>query len=501
MNNERDVFKDPLIVLSLSLTFGVYLTLGFFIMTFYTSITLLVFLCLIYVSIFKQHITKKPHKINNKFLVHPAITLFILMPLAFALVLLFSPNKPNEIQIHYPLHLLLTYSYGITLHFLIVFVPMALLSKIKQNKNDLYDYSKKDGYHPSLSIIIPAYNEEKVIERTIRSVLESKYPKKQIIIIDNASTDNTRKILEKYSDKIKIVKEPKKGKAYAINSGIRVSNSEIIIVMDADTIVTKDAFQNIVIPFYKNPKMGGVSGNVKIINPNSNFHTKMQLLEYALASQISKAAQDTQNAVAIVSGAFGAFRKKAIAETRAFSNDTLTEDLDATVTILKNGYNTTIKNDAIAYTEAPESFSDLVKQRVRWSRGMLQGHGKHPDMLQSVAFGDMPSLAYFLLFNSPVFFPIISLINMVSIVPTLISGFGGVGLPILFLSMVITCGVLTLALKLNGDSLKYLWYFPFAFVYLRVHDFIFAKALLEHIFKKKANWNHLHRIGGKSDVV
>ncbi|MGI9565785.1 MAG: glycosyltransferase family 2 protein [Nitrosopumilus sp.] len=492
--HKHQVLRDPTTAILLVIIYGAYAALGFYAMTYYTSLVFAVFFGIICYPLFVRN-NSNPKKKNHTrgFSLHPAIMLFFLMPFSFAVVLLLFPDEQNNKETFLPLQMLVVYNYSIALLFLLILVPMALLNK--SNSNAHFLSSSQSGYCPSLSIIVPAHNEEKVIERTIKSVLQNNYPKKELIIINNASTDNTSKLLKKYANKIQIVNEYQKGKAIAINSGIRVSHGQIIVVMDADTIVTKDAFRNIVQPFYKNPKMGAVTGNVKILNYNDNYHTKIQVLEYALASQISKAALASQEAVTIVSGAFGAFRKSVIDLCCPFSNDTLTEDLDATITVLKNGYTTTIQETAVAYTEAPTSLTDLIKQRTRWYRGLFQGYAKHPELLTKVAFGHMPGLIYFLMFNASLVVPLIGFANLAVVIYLLIAGSTTLAIQFILLNAVAMSGLFVLSLRLNKDKLQCMKLFPLAFVYLRIHDFIFVKAMLEHVFKRKAKWNHLKRIG------
>jgi len=468
---------DPIIILSIIAVCGTYAVLGTFVMTPLTLLTFLIFLGILYYPLI--HRTKKP-----KLVVHPAITLFVLMPCSFIVALLLEQNEITSI----PLKLLVTYNYSITLMSILILMPLALWSKLKSG-SIVYD----KNYVPSISVIVPAYNEEKVIERTIISVLDSNYANKELVVINNASTDKTLDILKKYQNKIKIINEPKKGKAVAINSGIKSSTGEIIVLLDADTTVSPDSFRNIVQPFYNNSKMGAVTGNVKILNPN-NYHTKIQVLEYALASQIAKAAFATQGAVTVVSGAFGAFRRSVIDECSPFSDDTLTEDLDATITILKKGYAAIIQDSAIAYTEAPESLPELIKQRTRWYRGLFQSYSKHPELLRKISTEYMSSFIYSLMFNSSLIVPLISIVNWVA-VAYLASIGSTLTIQFILLNAIAMGGLVTISLRLNKDSLQYMRLFPLAFVYLRIHDFVFIKTMIQHALKRESKWNHIIRVG------
>jgi len=452
-------------------------------MTLGTMMALIIFTTLVILSIIKKE------KFSRFFKIHPALVLLGIMPASFSLIMLYEGIDMKIL----PLQLILAYNFSLIFLSLSIILPLAIYNKFSSTL-------KKSNYLPFVSIIIPVYNEEKVIERTIDSVLKMHYTNREVIVVDNGSKDQSLKILKKYKNKIKIKSESKKGKANAVNRGIESSKSEILVVMDADTVIKPDSVFNIVQPFEKNPLLGAVTGNIKIANP-TNIHTKIQVLEYALASQISKAALASQSAVTIVSGAFGAFRRSAVLENNisVFSNDTLTEDLDASISILKRGYTTTFASDAVAYTEAPTNIRDLITQRTRWYRGLIQGYSKHPELLRKSQFGQLPGLLYFLMFNSSLIIPIISIINMVILIPTIILGHALMAIEIVVLNMIIGGSLFGLSLHLDNGKMGFMKFFPLAFVYLRICDFIFIKVMLEHAFGKKASWGYIRREGKKLD--
>jgi len=470
------------VLFNMGIIFTVFLFLASFLMTVGTMMVLIAFTALIFLPILK-----KVKNLNLKFKIHPALVLFCIMPVSFSLIMLYEGVDLNI----FPLQLVLIYNYSLIFLSLTIILPLAVFNKFSSSL-------KRTNYLPFVSIIIPSYNEEKVIERTINSILKTNYINKEIIVVDNGSNDQSLKILEQYKDKIKIKSEIKKGKSNAINKGILSSRGEILIIMDADTTVETDSIFNIVQPFEKNPLLGAVTGNIKILNP-TNMHTKIQVLEYALASQISKAALASQNAVTIVSGAFGAFKKSAVLKDgkSVFSNDTLTEDLDASISILKRGYTTTFASNATAHTEAPTNIKDLIKQRTRWYRGLIQGYIKHPDLLRKSQFGELPGLLYFLMFNSSLIIPIISIVNMVILIPTIIFGHTSLAIEIIVLNMIIAGSLFGLSLHLDNGKISFMKFFPVAFVYLRICDFIFIKVMLEHAFGKRTHWGNITRIGEK----
>ena len=451
-------------------------------MTLNSFLVLISFIVAVFLPLFLRKINKK-----IKIKIHPAILLFVVLPLAY---FIFSYDAFTTENI---LDWIILYNYSVTFLLLSVIIPLALFHRLRNAKKIQHTCDYK------ISVIIPIFNEEKTISRTINSILSSKYTKKEIIAIDNGSTDNTKSILKSFGKKIKICYEPKKGKANAINRGLLVASGEIIVIIDADTVIEKHAFSNIIKPF-SDPKIGAVTGNVKILNAK-NIHTKLQILEYALASQLGKAALASQQTVNIVSGAFGAFRRSVImSRTSPFTEDTLTEDLDATITILKKGYRTTIQYDAIAFTEVPFTFKDIIKQRTRWCRGLIQGYAKHPDLLKNPPFDHIPNLIYFMSFNFSLIVPIVTIINTFSFISSILFGSLELAFVVFMLNFVLVTSLFSLSLFLDKQKIDHVHLFPLAFFYFTIHNFIFLKALLEHIFTVKAEWNHLERDGSTTQL-
>ncbi|GAI65631.1 unnamed protein product, partial [marine sediment metagenome] len=223
---------------------------------------------------------------------------------------------------------------------------------------------------PSVSIIIPAYNEGKVIEKTIRSVLELSYSQKEIFVVDDGSKDDTLKIakLMETNNPIRVISKKKNGGKWgALNKGIESSKSDIIVCIDADTVLDKNAIQPLVSHFIDS-KVGAVAGNIKVGN-RDNILTKLQALEYISKLNIQRRSEAFFRKVTVVPGPLGAFRKSIIKEVGFYTGDTFAEDADLTLKILRAGYKIKYEPKSIGYTEAPISIFDLAKQRYRWYRG------------------------------------------------------------------------------------------------------------------------------------
>jgi cellulose synthase/poly-beta-1,6-N-acetylglucosamine synthase-like glycosyltransferase len=238
------------------------------------------------------------------------------------------------------------------------------------------------SYKPAVAVLIPAYNEEKVIERTVRAVLASDYPGLQVIVIDDGSSDDTLEVArrafvhEQASGRVLILTKPNSGKADALNFGLEhLREQEIFVGIDADTVIARTAISRLV-PHFLNPKVGAVAGNAKVGN-RVNLWTRWQALEYITSQNFERRALNVLGAVSVVPGAIGAWRTSAVREAGGYHTDTVAEDADLTMALLRNGYRVQYEDLALAYTEAPINANGLMRQRFRWSFGILQSVWKH----------------------------------------------------------------------------------------------------------------------------
>jgi len=246
--------------------------------------------------------------------------------------------------------------------------------------------SRKD--FPSLSVVIPAYNEEKSIDSTIRSVLEAEYPcSVEVIVVNDGSTDKTGEILKRMAasdSRVKLGTANHAGKANAINIGVEKSVNEIIVVLDADSQLEKKSLMEIVKPFSKD-SVGGVSGIVRAAYRNNPL-TWFQDFEY-IQSSAWRFICNKIGGTYIFPG-FAAFRRDAFLSIGGFSKDTLSEDLDIGLRLKKAGYQLRMST-AVMHTQVPETFGGLVKQRTRWGRGTAQVMKKHSDMIFNKEYGSV----------------------------------------------------------------------------------------------------------------
>ncbi len=238
------------------------------------------------------------------------------------------------------------------------------------------------SYKPKVAVLIPAYNEEKVIERTVRAALNSNYPNLFVIVIDDGSKDRTLEVArrafsaESSAGKVLILTKPNAGKAEALNYGIEhIRDAELFVGIDADTVIASDAIARLV-PHFINPKVGAIAGNAKVGN-RVNLWTRWQALEYITSQNFERRALDVLGAVSVVPGAIGAWRVSAVREAGGYHIDTVAEDADLTMALLRRGYRVEYEDMALAYTEAPTNANGLMRQRFRWSFGILQAVYKH----------------------------------------------------------------------------------------------------------------------------
>lgn len=243
-----------------------------------------------------------------------------------------------------------------------------------------------DGFTPPVSVLVPAYNEELVIEKTLSSLLRSNYPGEiEILVIDDGSSDATARIVSSHPDpRVRLVTQVNSGKARALQRGIIAAKNEFLVFMDADTQFDPDAIRHLVAPF-RDANVGAVSGHARVGN-RGKFLTRCQDLEYICGFNLDRRAYAVWNCITVVPGAISAARRAAIVRAGGLSCDTLAEDTDLTLAIHRAGYRIDYQSNAIAYTEAPETYRALGKQRFRWAYGTLQCAWKHRDIVFNPRF-------------------------------------------------------------------------------------------------------------------
>jgi poly-beta-1,6 N-acetyl-D-glucosamine synthase len=228
---------------------------------------------------------------------------------------------------------------------------------------------------PPVTIIVPAYNEGKVIVPAIRSLLQIDYPAYEILVVDDGSTDDTREQVAPLEGRhgdvtVRLVSRLNGGKASALNTGIALARHDYVLCMDGDSKLEPQVLR-VSMPHFAKDHVAAVAGNVKVINRDTHLSC-FQALEYIEGLNMARRAQGFVHVVNIIPGPIGVFRRSVLQEVGGYDRDTYAEDADLTLKILSSGYHIVYEDRAIAWTEAPESVNDLIKQRYRWTRGILQ---------------------------------------------------------------------------------------------------------------------------------
>jgi len=273
---------------------------------------------------------------------------------------------------------------------------------------------------PMISVVVPAYNEEKVIVGTINSLLKSDYGNFEIIVVDDGSLDRTSEIVrERFAGepRVRLFTEPNRSKASALNLGLGHARGEIIVALDADTVFTLQTIGALAQRF-DDPKIGAVAGNAKVGN-RINLITRWQALEYITSQNMDRRAFASLNCITVVPGAVGAWRRELIVKAGGFSAETLAEDQDLTLSIRKLGYKIGYEEEAIAWTEAPDTLRGLARQRHRWAFGILQCMWKHRSALFNPRYGALGWIAMPNVWIFQVIFPLVSPVMDLMLVYTL----------------------------------------------------------------------------------
>lgn len=226
-----------------------------------------------------------------------------------------------------------------------------------------------------VTVLVPAYNEAKCIENTVRSLMQSDHPV-EIIVIDDGSSDGTADIVAAMRvPNVRVLRQRNAGKPAALNNGIRNARYDIIVMMDGDTVFEASTVRELVQPF-ADPRVGAVAGNAKVGNRNSLIGA-WQHIEYVMGFNLDRRMYDVLQCMPTIPGAVGAFRRAALQRVGGMSDDTLAEDTDITMAIHRDGWRVVYAENARAWTEAPESVQQLWSQRYRWSYGTMQAFWKH----------------------------------------------------------------------------------------------------------------------------
>jgi len=274
---------------------------------------------------------------------------------------------------------------------LFVWTALALYNRPREIRQSVRSMS---GATFAVSVIIPAFNEEKVIATTVERILASDHPELSVILVDDGSRDATSQIVQqRFGDdsRVAVVQIPNGGKANALNTGLLHSTGEVIVALDADTQFASDTIPRLV-RWFSDSSVGAVAGNAKVGN-RINIITRWQALEYIVSQNLERRALAAVDTLTVVPGAVGAWRRSVLEELGGFTASTLAEDQDLTIAVQRAGYRVLFDASAIAWTEAPTTIRSLAKQRFRWAFGTLQCLWKYRDMTFNPRYGALGLVA------------------------------------------------------------------------------------------------------------
>ena len=361
-------------------------------------------------------------------------------------------------------------------------------------------YRRRTGagaYLPSVSVIVPAFNEEVGIERAVRSLAASDYPDLEVVVVDDGSTDRTAEIVESLAlANVHLVRQDNGGKAAALNTGTRMSQGEILVMVDGDTVFEPETMRHLVQPL-ADADVAAVSGNTKVGNRN-RLLGRWQHIEYVTGFNLDRRMYEVLQCTPTVPGAIGAFRREVLEQVGGVSADTLAEDTDLTLSVGRTGKRVVYAPDARAWTEAPSTMSGLWRQRYRWSFGTMQSVWKHRGAMVSTARGDRRigrrALPYMILFQIllPMLAPLIDLFALYGLLfedpvrTTLFwLGFNALNM-----------AIAVYAFRLDREPLRPLWAMPLQqFVYRQMMYLVIIESTISALIGVRAHWQHIPRTG------
>jgi cellulose synthase/poly-beta-1,6-N-acetylglucosamine synthase-like glycosyltransferase len=350
-----------------------------------------------------------------------------------------------------------------------------------------------------ISIIVPAFNEAEVLRDALRSLSRLDYPELEVIVVDDGSTDDTLLVAAEWEGRqgtveFKALTKSNGGKAAALNAGIRASKHPFVFCMDADSMLESETLRKAMQQF-DDPTVGAVAGNVKVEN-RGHLITKLQALEYIEGLNLPRRAQGFIAAVNIVPGPVGLFRREALEEVGGYDTDTFAEDADLTLKLVGSGWKVVYEDRAIAWTEAPEDWIDLVQQRYRWTRGILQSLKKRKGLFL-YPLPDFPLwLSILEMGFEAVVWPILNVYaHLFFALSALLFGAGELLLYWWILLTLLDLVAAFVTVSMEQESLSLVPYaFAYRFFFILFLDVVKTFAALEELFNLGMGWEKVRRV-------
>ena len=355
-------------------------------------------------------------------------------------------------------------------------------------------------HQPPVTILVPVYNEEAVIAPALRSLLELRYPVFHVIVVDDGSNDRTYEraaaVAGRYGQStIRVVRKNNGGKASALNTGITLATTDFLLCMDGDSRLHPDTLR-FAMRHFIDPRVGAVAGNVKVVN-RQNVWTKLQALEYVEGLNTARRAQGFLRVVNIIPGPIGLFRRDALLRAGGYDTDTFAEDADLTLKLLTAGWHVAYEERAVAYTEAPEHYLDLIKQRYRWTRGILQSLRKRGSWLGAPQRGVVLWLSLLVMLFEAVVWPTMNVVgNLLFTVAALSAGAASGVLYWWALLTMLDVAAALYAVGMEGEDLRLIPYaVGYRFFFITMIDVAKLFATVEEVARVRMTWGKLERAG------
>ena len=354
----------------------------------------------------------------------------------------------------------------------------------------------KTDFAEPISVVIAAYNEEKVIAETMRTLLATDYKGEiEVIVVDDGSRDQTAAEIERVARderRVRLLQQQNHGKARALQRGLAAAHHGIIVFIDADTQCQRDTLPRLLEPFAEK-NIGAVSGHAKVGNLRT-FIARCQALEYTCGFNLDRRACTRWQCITVVPGAISAVRKDAIREAGGLSVETLAEDTDLTLCLHRQRQRIVYVPEAIAWTEAPESVHALTRQRSRWAYGTLQCLWKHRDMVfnwnyRALGWFSLPSIWFFQIILVAIT-PMVDLFLLAS----LPFGVWSAVLPFIIIFLAMDVLLATLACILEREPILRAWrILPMRLIYRPMLSYCIWRAILRAIKGAWVSWGKLER--------
>jgi cellulose synthase/poly-beta-1,6-N-acetylglucosamine synthase-like glycosyltransferase/peptidoglycan/xylan/chitin deacetylase (PgdA/CDA1 family) len=352
------------------------------------------------------------------------------------------------------------------------------------------------SFAPPVSIVVPAYNEARVIESGVRSLAGSDYPELEVVVVDDGSADGTAELVERLGlPTVRVIRQANSGKPAALNAGVGAAVHDVIVTVDADTVFERETLSRLVQAF-RDRSVGAVAGNTKVGN-RRRVLGRWQHIDYVIGFNLDRRLYDLLQCMPTVPGAIGAFRRQALDGVGGFSAATLAEDTDATIALGRAGWRVAYAEDARAYTEAPSTMAALWRQRYRWSYGTMQAVWKHKAAILERAGGariGLIGIPYLVLFQIalPLLAPVIDVFAIYGLVfldPLPVLGYW-LGFNLLVLTLAIY------AFRLDSEPLRPLWALPLQqFVYRQLMYLVVIQSVISAVRGVRLRWQHVERTG------